>query len=210
MAKAPKPGYVNGITTPKGRIVYPHIVDTNEGGEFPSHKYEVQFFFEKDTTMTVDGKTVNAGEYLESKALQAAQQCYPDLKLEDIDISLRDGDDKKSAMFDGCLVMSPKTKNQPDVYDGMRNKVGPEEVSHGCFGRLSVTAGFYKMAMDKREVAIFEKAGEFILWDDGDAYRPGVTFYLNRIQVTAPNDGSIAVSAGQGGAYDFPEDDEDL
>lgn len=209
MAKEKKAGYVNGITTPKGRIVYPYVDKLNDEGQFKSDKYEVTFFFSKDATLTVDGKTVNAADHIRSLALEAARQVIPDVELEHLDISLRDGDEKKQDMFNGAWVMNPKTKNTIEVFDGMRNKIDGGDVTHGCFGRLSVTAGFYKMAMEKKEADIYKKANVYVYEEDGNPYRLGVTFYLSRIQVTAPNDGSIQAQSS-GGAYDFPEEEEDL
>lgn len=198
MAKAKKPGYVYDIVTPKGRLLYPHLTEPNSGGQFPSNKYEVTLMLSQDDAEGYQ-KLIDA-------ALECAGQVIPGIKVGDLDIALRDGDDKKKEMFHGHWVLRAKSNRPVDCFDGMRQPIDTSDVAHGSFGRLAVTAGFYCKAVDKQTEAVYRKAGQFLYKnEEGVVGLPGVTFYLNRVQCTAPNDGTI--STGGGGA-EFPEDDE--
>lgn len=200
MAKAKKPGYVYDLVTPKGRLLYPHLAAPNTGGTYPSNKYEVTLIF---------SQYEEAGhKKLMDAALECAQQVIPDIKLADIDIALRDGDDKKNSIHHGHYVIRAKSNREVPCFDGMRAAIDASTVGHGSFGRLSLTAGFYKKAVDKATAEVYKKAGQYLFIDDeGGAHLPGVTFYLNRVQCTAPNDGSISAGKGSDGS-EFPEDED--
>lgn len=202
-----KPGYIYDLVTPKGRFLYPSVVEPNDSGQFKSGKFEVTLIFPK-----VGNEQAYAT--LMEKAVEAAHQVHPSLPAEAIDIGIRDGDDKDKDYYRGQWIIKAKSNRQPMVFDGLRNQVDPEDVTHGSFGRLSLTAGFYVRGLDKQTADIYRKAGRKLLDTTDENGRailgvPGVTFYLNRVQVTAPNDGSISGGGGGvGSGSEFPEDDE--
>lgn len=192
-----KPGYVHNLVTPAGRILYPHLASPNDDGMYPSGKYEATLIFSQEEE--------EGYSKLIAAAVEAAQQVVPGITAEQLDISLRDGESKTQQLYHGQWVIRAKSNQAIQCFDGARASIDVETVKHGDFGRLSVTAGFYKMSMTSQEAGIYRKGGAYILEDEGKFYRPGVTFYLNRVQKIQDNDGTISGGGGASGS-EFPEE----
>ena len=194
-----KPGYVYDLVTPKGRLLYPSVDAPATGGQYSSGKYEVTLIFPKTE---VEGHAA-----LIKAAHDAAAQVHPKLDLSSLDIALRDGDAKGKAIMSGHWVMKCKSSRQPIVVNGRRDVIAASDVRHGDVGRLLVSAGFYAKGLDPVTADVYRRAGVPLLMVEGMPHLPGVTYYLNKVQWVAPNDGTIAPLGN--GANAFPEEADD-
>ena len=183
-------GYVRDIVTGVGRVAFPHLESTNEGGEYPSHKFEVHFLLPKTDTAT--------RKLLADSALKAAQEKWPHLKLTlaDIKISIKDGDEKAHLDgFPGAYYINPKANKKPLVV-GLDKAPLPEgqRVRGGDYVRLAVTAGAYPQNLEKENYDMMKEAGKKVVAEpkpDGKGmswYRPAVTFYLDMVQKVKDGD----------------------
>lgn len=196
-------GFVRNLITEPGVICFLHTDKPNDGGKFPSSKYEVTFRFDKKDTKTI--------KLLTDAALKAAKELWGDRikTIKDVKVGVKDGDEKAHLDgFAGHWYINPRAKKKPIIVGGDRQPL-PEGVklSSNDVCRLCVTAGAFPAAVDKEVAEALKAAGKPIVMDKDengkDVYcRPAVTFYLNMIQ-------RVKGGAGYGSKADpsaFPEE----
>lgn len=208
MANSPNPQPAKGIVrdiVPANpcRIAFPHLTSKNEGGQFPSHKYEVHALWQKDDAVTI--------ALLQSKALEAARQTWPGIAAKDLVIGVRDGDEKANLDgFPGAVFVCAKSSKPVPVYGPAREPLTPDAVSGGDYCRVCLSAGSYKRNLEPQVARDLQTAGRKVIVETDPATRktsyflPAVTFYLNAVQLVRRGE-----SFGGGGANPdvFPQDD---
>lgn len=131
------------LITPRGRLSYPHLLERNTGGNYPSDKYE---------TLLLIPKGVDISE-LEAAATKAMTEMFDDEFDTIYDLKnppLRDGDEK-GGEYSGHWILKAKSDNRPAVV-GLNPKViidSPEEVYGGQWARLSLNVYAYKKPGNK-------------------------------------------------------------
>lgn len=131
------------LITPKGRLSYPHLLERNTGGNYPSDKYE---------TLLLIPKSADISE-LEAAATKAMVDMFDDEYDSIYDLKnppLRDGDEK-GGEYSGHWVLKAKSDNRPAIV-GPNPKViidSPEEVYGGQWARLSLNVYAYKKPGNK-------------------------------------------------------------
>lgn len=141
------------ITTPKGRLSYPYLLEKNSGGQYPSDKYEATLLIPKSADMSK----------LKAAVLAVAKQAFGKVMVESdfSDWPIRDGDQKDDETFKGHWCIRAKSKNKPGI-------VGPDvqpladvegSIYGGAHARLSLKPFSYMQGG-----------------------KPGVTFGLQNVQ----------------------------
>lgn len=164
-AEKKKGAFINNVATPIGRISYPHLAKPDEGGQYSDGKYKL--------TLLLPKKGVDM-EGLKKAALLCAQQAFGAkiTSLNDFMHPFRDGDEKDSDGYKGCVYITQKSSKKPKLVGKMKEQVEADMFYAGCKARLIVTAMSY------------EQKGN-----------PGVTFLLDAVQFAGD-----APSFGGGGA----------
>ncbi len=108
---------------PVGRILYPHLVEPNSQGLYPSGKYQCDILFPK-STWKEDGKEMRMA------VLKVARQFFgnPKLTLEEFANPFKDGDDKEQDVFHGSIIMTPKSQFAPTVVGPDRKEFSSERI----------------------------------------------------------------------------------
>lgn len=206
MATSPNPqpakGIVRDVVPGICRIAFPHLVSKNEGGQFPSHKYEVHALWPKDDAASA--------KLLRDKALEAARQTWPGITLAELVIGVRDGDEKANLDgFPGSVFVCAKSSKPVPVYGPAREPLTADAVSGGDYCRVCLSAGSYKRNLEPQVAKDLMTAGRKVIVETDPATRktsyflPAVTFYLNAVQLVRRGE-----SFGGGGANPnvFPEE----
>ena len=185
-----------------GRIAFPHLVKKNEGGQYPSNKFEVHALWPK-----TDAETL---ALLQAKALEAARQVWPGILGKDLVIGVRDGDEKANLDgFPGSIFVCAKSSKPVPVYGPAREALTADAVNGGDFCRVCLAAGSYKKNLEPQVAKDLQTAGRKVIIETDPATRkvsyflPAVTFYLNAVQLVRRGE-----SFGGGGANPnvFPEE----
>ncbi len=130
------------IITPKGRLSYPHLLERNSGGSYPSDKYETTFLIEK---------TKDISE-IQDACMSALNAKFPG-KFKSLSTlkhpPLRDGDDEEK--YPGYWYLKAKTDYRPTIV-GPNPKLtidDPELIYGGQNARLSLGIFTYDKAGSK-------------------------------------------------------------
>lgn len=207
---APK-GIVRDIVPPGiCRIAFPHLAAKNEGGQFPSHKYEVHALWPKEDAATL--------ALLHAKALEAARQTWPGITAKDLVVGLRDGDEKANLDgFPGAVFICAKSSKPVAVYGPAREVLTAGDVHGGDYCRVCLSAGSYKRNLEPMVAKDLMTAGRKVVTEKGadgkvSYYLPAVTFYLNAVQLVRRGEGFGGGAASPdvfpdegGGAFPAPE-----
>jgi hypothetical protein len=176
--------------------------EPNTGGKYPSGKFEGTILIPKTADFAA----------LKDAVLKVAQLNWPDLNLTSlgqIKLPFKDGDIKEGIDgYEGTLYLVCKSGYKPAlVGPDRRDYVGP--VKAGDFVRFSVTAGAFKLNLEREAGMALKSAGKTVV--DGrdengrpQLWRPAVTFYLNAVQWLREGP---AFGGGSGGveAFGAPE-----
>lgn len=149
------------LTTPVGRLSFPHLLKPSTEGQYASGKYETGFLIPKSKDV----------KPMADAALTVARAAWPKKKFESLaDLAfepIRDGDqmaddgDGKKETFRGHWYIRAKTSRKPGLVDAAGNNLEDgEEVYGGQRARLSLAPFSY------------ETAG-----------KPGVTWMLRNVQI---------------------------
>jgi len=155
MAKqAKKDVYGEKVTSPKGRVSFPHVYEKNTSGKYPSDKYELTLLFPKNTDMSL----------LEQALMKVAKEAHGSKIKSLADLvhnPIRDGDEKDNlGGYAGHWYIKAKSSLKPGIIGPDKQPLhDPEQFYPGCWARMSLVPGSY------------EQGG-----------KPGVTFYLQNIQ----------------------------
>ena len=179
--KTPPPGMVYDLLIENVRVCFLHLEQTNSGGEYPSHKYELHGLIHPDAP---------AVKTLRDAALTAARSKWGDgMKAADIIVGLRNGDDKGHLDgFPGMLFINPKSKRPIPCFGPGREEIDAGAINAGDYCNLLLTAGTYPRNLEKEVADALREAGKTVHVtkdDDGKVsyWRPAVTFYLNAVQL---------------------------
>ena len=151
------------VTTPVGRLSYPHLFDTTNGYEDREKPhYSTEIIFSKDTDL---------------KVLLAAQEKAAALKWgsdkskwpKDIKMALKDGDEREGLQgYSGSFYLKAKTGEQyaPAIVDTGKNEIiDKKEIYGGVFARVAVSMKAYEISQGKNQPP-----------------KRGVSCYLNAVQ----------------------------
>lgn len=129
------------VITPVGRLSYPHLLERNSGGDYPSDKYETLLMIPKseDIKPLMEAATKVMQDAFGAKYDHVADLSHP---------PIRDGDEEeKGPEYAGHWFLKAKSDNRPQIV-GKNPKIAidnPEdEVFGGQRARLSLVAFSYK------------------------------------------------------------------
>jgi hypothetical protein len=144
------------VATPKGIISFPHLVEKETTGEYPSNKYKVTLLMPKDADFTK----------LRESAQAVLDEAFPGkgLKLKDLGEQqpFRNGDNKDVDGYAGKVFLICKTGKKPLCVDRNKQTIDNGDVTYGDEARLVVKACSYVLSG-----------------------KPGVTFLLDTVQKIA-------------------------
>lgn len=186
-ANTHKSQYVNDVTGPNGRLIFPHIVEPEE-----DDKGNLRY---KSTCLVKKGdpklKALKEALLLVGQKGHGARH----KKLNQLGHPLRDGDayadewDSECAdtgkepgkrdMYRGHVFFTATSKKQPRCYGMRANKadavprIEPEKIYGGCYGRLVMTAMSYSNAHSKVGVSLLLEGVQF--QRDGDPLGGGAS-----------------------------------
>ena len=131
------------IITPKGRLSYPHLLNRNTEGNYPSDKYETLLLIPKTENISV---LIKACEAVLMEMFSEEYAGLDQLKNPPV----RDGDEK-GGEYAGHWFIKAKSDNRPAIV-GPNPKVvidNPELVYGGQWARLSLSVYGYKKPGNK-------------------------------------------------------------
>ena len=135
MAKFKLPEKLEGIkiTTPKGRLSFPHLFEPTKYKEDSKAQYNCTILFPKNEDLS---KLKTAMGLAQEQAFGKDKKNWP----KNINLPWRDGDDKDDYEgYAGNYYLSAKTFNRPPVIDRQKQKIeDAEEIYGGCYGRLAL------------------------------------------------------------------------
>jgi hypothetical protein len=166
--------------TPAGVFAFAWIVKPDTGHKYSDNKYKITLVLPGSTDMSA----------IRAKALAAAKQEFPDVSPEDINLPFKSGDDHKNDEFHGKVLLTAKSKFQPQVVDSKRKEL-PEgvQVRSGDEGKLVINLYPYTKTEKVKEG---KKVVDVQTW--------GVSAQLNVVQLLKKNAG--------GGGMDLLADEE--
>jgi hypothetical protein len=166
--------------TPAGVFAFAWIVKPDTGHKYSDNKYKITLVLPGSTDMSA----------IRAKALAAAKQEFPDVSPEDITLPFKSGDDHKNDEFHGKVLLTAKSKFQPQVVDSKRKEL-PEgvQVRSGDEGKLVINLYPYTKTEKVKE-------GKRVV----DVQTWGVSAQLNVVQLLKKNAG--------GGGMDLLADEE--
>lgn len=128
------------MTTPKGRLSYPHLMERNSSGDYPSDKYETLLLIPKSENIN---PLKAAAEEVLKQAFGAKYASLDTLK----NPPLRDGDEK-GGEYAGHWFLKAKTDNRPGIVGrNPKERIdNPEEIYGGQWAKLSLVAYSYNKA----------------------------------------------------------------
>jgi hypothetical protein len=118
------------IVTPQGRLSYPHLLKPNDGGNFPSGKYETGFIIDKSEDISHLQKEVDRILKEEFPKLKSVSQ----LKHQPI----KDGD--ADGKYPGSWFIKAKSTRKPKVvdYDPKHAMEDEDEIYGGQNAKISI------------------------------------------------------------------------
>lgn len=154
MAKAV---YGKKVITPVGRLQYAYLDKVNDHPEFGSGKYEAYILIPKTEDLSELIKSFNS----------LAKEAFPDKDPSTIKNRIEDGDTKPENWegFAGCYAIKAKSKDKPELLNGLKNPISADNFYNGCDVRFKLAPASYVLAG-----------------------QPGITVYLNGVQKVADND----------------------
>lgn len=131
------------IISPKGRLSYPHLLERNTSGNYPSDKYETLLLIPKTTDISV---LEFACQAVFDEMFAEEYDSFLDLKNPPI----RDGDEK-GGDYSGHWYIKAKSDNRPAIVgpDPKISVDNPELVYGGQWARLSLDVYGYKKPGNK-------------------------------------------------------------
>ena len=158
-----KPTIGEKFITPRGRILYPKVFETDTTGQFKDNKYKLQICFDKS-----DRAVMEQVKLARAACLKLAGQVWPTLspeQLKDVALPFHDGDKKGKEGYGGTVYITAKSKFRPGVVDkNVKEILDPGEVYSGMWGKCSVTPFTYELP--KKGVSYF--LGNLQKLSDGD------------------------------------------
>jgi hypothetical protein len=154
------------VTTPIGRLSYPHLFKTTNGYQDKEKPhYSTEVIFAKNTDLS---KLITAQEQAATE-MWGPKSKWPD----DIAWALKDGDEREGLQgYAGGLYLKAKTGEEykPAIVDAQKQEIlDPSEVYGGVFARLAISMKAYEIAQPK-------------LNGKPQPPRRGVSCYLNAVQ----------------------------
>lgn len=133
---------------------FPHLLEKNSGGEYPSDKYELTLLIPKSEDI----------KPLEAALLEVAKQAFPGKVNSLSDLShnpIGDGDAKELDGYKGCWIIKGKSKFRPGIVGpDVQPLLDPQDAVYGgSYARMSLKPLSYLQAG-----------------------RPGVTWALQNVQ----------------------------
>ena len=118
------------IVTPAGRLSYPHLLKPNDGGNFPSGKYETGFIISKDEDISALTKEID----------RVLKEDLPKVKSVSMlkHQPIRDGDE--DGKYPGCWFIKAKSVRKPKIvdYDPKHAMQDENEIYGGQNAKLSL------------------------------------------------------------------------
>lgn len=131
------------IITPKGRLSYPHLLERNTQGNYPSDKYETLLLIPKTSDISVLNEACNAvfKEMFSDELDDPSELKHPPIK---------DGDEK-GGEYAGHWYIKAKSDNRPAIVGANPKDTidSPEMVYGGQWARLSLDVYGYKKPGNK-------------------------------------------------------------
>lgn len=166
-----EPKYVNGLKTPKGRLIYPHLDKPDTAGQYKTNKYKTTLLIPKDVDI----------KYLKEACVACAKETWGDnVNLKAIKWPFRDGDtktDKESGeIYEGYedhWFITPKSSKKPLCVDRSRERIDNDLIKGGDYARCGLSAMSYE-------------GSENVRMPDGSTQNEtyqGVTFLLDSLQL---------------------------
>ena len=121
------------VITPKGRLSYPHLLEPNVGGNFPSGEYE---------TLLLINKSEDVNPMMEALKNLLSDAFGDKLTLGSLKHQpIKDGDKEKEPEKKGCWVIKAKNEYKPKVVGPDPTQVITDKklIYGGANARLSVT-----------------------------------------------------------------------
>jgi len=131
------------VKTPSGRLLYPHLVEQNTQGKYPSNAWETQLLISK-----ADWK--KEGKELREAVLAVGRDYFqdPKLTLDDFPNPIKDGDDKEQELYHDHILIRAKNRQAPPRIVNVKKKDLDEDeiaaIKSGDYGRLVVTVAPYE------------------------------------------------------------------
>lgn len=168
---------VGPIRTPEGKLAFPHLLQIESTGQYPSNKFVTTFLMLKTLDMTA---LVNA-------CVQAAQKEWPTLGIQtpnQIQLPIRKGVDKDAEWAD-YLFFKAKSSTKPQIVDS-RKEPWTGTPRGGDICKLAVSALPYKQTIQAEVAEALRAQGRIVQSGVIDGrpqnWRPAVTFLLNAVQ----------------------------
>lgn len=165
-----KAKFVNGLKTPKGRFIYPHLDKIDDAGQFPTKKFKVTLLIPKEVSI----------KDLKAACIDCAKQTWGEnVDLKAMKWPFRDGDKKTNKEsgevlegYEGTFFVTAKSSKKPLCVSRSRERMDNDLIKGGDYGRLGLSAMSYEGTENVRQ-------------PDGsvqpESYR-GVTFLLDSVQ----------------------------
>jgi len=146
MAKSKfEPKYANGLKTPKGRFIYPHLDKVDSSGQYADGKYKTTLLIPKDADLRA----------LKGACVKLAKEAWgDDVEIKKVKFPFRDGDQKtneEGEIYDGYedhWFITCKTKKKMVIVDRARDPMDADLIKGGDYGRLGVSAMCYESSKD--------------------------------------------------------------
>ena len=115
------------VVTPKGRLNWPHLLEKNTGGKYPSDKFETSILIPKTADVTA----------LKQAAMAVAKEAFGDKVKSFADLAyapIRNGDEQ-GGTSEGHWTIRAKSNYKPRLFDstGKREVTDDSEVYSGQY-----------------------------------------------------------------------------
>lgn len=152
--------YSQPMITPIARVSYPHLVEPSVGLDGQTRRYQLDLIFEEGADLAELQKAIK------EIALQAFGNVSPATLL----LPLKNGDDKKDALYKGRKYITPKSKDIVKCYDAARRTIDATEIYGGCYARAQISLGTFNLG--NRGVTCYLNAVQFVR--DGEKLSKGL------------------------------------
>lgn len=141
MMNQPRNVFSCSVRSPLARLTFPHLEKKNEGGQYPSNKYEATLLFPRETS---DFKILKG-----ICGTVARQKWLDGVDLKTVKFPFRNGDEHKYDSFHGHVYIKAKNGNQPQFYGPAKEPFTPDAFYAGCYVYASLSAMTYEAAGQK-------------------------------------------------------------